>query len=103
MSVIQSSPQDYRGGDLVDRSSAVTNANASQLAVAANPGRKYLLLQNPSDTDMWVDFGVAAVADSPSIQLAANGGSLVMDVWVSRLSVNILCSAAGKKFTAKEA
>src|SRR4051812_46159612 len=67
------------GGDIIDRSGAIAVANASQQVMATNDGRKYLLVQNISDTDMWINFGVAATTDQPSVKLVANTGSIVMD------------------------
>ena len=62
-------------GSLFDRSGTITSGGTAQTAAPAMSGRRYLLVQNVSDTTMWVDFGTAAVANQPSIQLVA-GASL---------------------------
>lgn len=85
-----------------DGSGTITNPAASQQVFAANASRKYLFILNLSDTDMWINFGTAAVASQPSIKLVANGGFFAPRV-VSDESVNIICASAGKAFVAKQA
>ncbi|MDJ0950955.1 MAG: hypothetical protein QNJ94_18745 [Alphaproteobacteria bacterium] len=43
-------------------------------AVAANPNRTYLLVQNDSDTVVYISMAVGAVVNQ-GIRLVANGGS----------------------------
>jgi len=50
----------------------------SQTAVAASDGRKWLLLINDSDTDIYINMGGTAVANT-GIRLNANGGSLELN------------------------
>jgi len=50
---------------------AVTSAD--QVALAANAGRGYCLLQNDSDTDIYISLGVAAVAHTGILLVAAGG------------------------------
>lgn len=91
-------------GALTDRSGAIAALDVAQVVMAANPARKYLLFTNVSDTDMWLNFGIAAVKDSPSFLVKAGGGSLVMEgSFVSSELLSVICAAAGKKYTAKEA
>lgn len=86
----------------VDRSGTITTGGTSQVACVANNNRAYLLFQNHSDTDMWLNFGTAAVADQPSIKIFANGG--VYEPLVAPTgTVNVICATTGKKFTCKEA
>lgn len=90
-------------GALTDRSGAIAVLDTAQQVMGENPTRKYLLFTNVSDTDMWLNFGVAAVKDSPSFLVKAGGGSLVMEgSFVSSELLSVI-GAAGKKFTAKEA
>lgn len=90
-------------GALTDRSGAIAQVDTAQQVMAANVARKYLLFTNVSDTDMWLNFGVAAVKDSPSFLVKANGGALVMEgSFVSNQLLSVICGAAGKKYTAKE-
>lgn len=90
-------------GTLTDRSGTITTGGTAQQAMAANTSRKYLLIQNISDTNMWINFTTTAVQDSPSILLLANGGSLAQEAgFVSTEAVSIICATTGKKWTAKE-
>lgn len=91
-------------GTLTDRSGTITAGDTAQTLAAANATRKYLLIQNVSDTAMWINFTTTAVKDSPSLLLEPNGGSLVMESgFVSTELVSIICATTGKKFSAKEA
>jgi len=91
----------YPAGNLLDGSGSLTGS--SQQVFAAKPERLYLLIQNIDATNaLWVNFGVAAVADQPSIKLAA-GASLQYAVpgVVPTGAVNVIGTAASK-FVAKQ-
>lgn len=91
-------------GALTDRSGTLAAGATSQAVAAANAARKYFFFENVSDTDMWINFGVAAVANQPSILVLANGGSFTMEgAFVSNQAVNVICATIGKAYTAKEA
>jgi len=91
-------------GSFTDGSTTITTGGTSQQVFAANAARRFLLVQNISDTKMFLNFGSAATTGAGSILLAPNGGSVVMDAgFVTDQTVNILCATAGKAFTAKEA
>jgi hypothetical protein len=90
---------------LTDRSGTITSGGTSQQLAAANATRQYLLIQNNSAADLWVNFGVAAVANQPSIRLASGaqieyspGGTGV----IPSQAVNIIGATTGQAFTAKE-
>lgn len=93
-------------GSLNDGSADITLGGTAEDVFARNDGRQYLLIQNHSDTDMWVNFGTDAVADQPSIKVYANGGSLEFGAGhtgvVPTARVSIICATTGKPFTAKE-
>jgi hypothetical protein len=77
----------------------ITAANTSQ-QVFANQKRSYLLVQNNSDTDMWLGIGVVPTVGT-GIRLLANGGGYVAeDGFIPSGAVNIICSVAGKTFYA---
>lgn len=86
----------------VDGSGTTAEGNVSQEIFAANAERSYLFLVNNSDTDMWIDFAVAAVTSQPSIKLFANGG-FYEPLVPPNTTVNIISASAGKAFTAKQA
>jgi len=89
------------GYTFVDRSGTITSGTVSQVVAAAATGRSYLLFTNDSDTDMWLNFGVAAVALQPSIKIAANGG-FYEPLSAPAQSINVICATTGKTFVCKE-
>lgn len=91
-------------GTLTDGSGNIAAAGVSEQVFAANSARRYLMVQNVSETDMWLDFGTPAVADQPSFLLLAGGGGVAFEgSFIPTSTVNILCSVMGEPYTAKEA
>ena len=91
-------------GPITDRSSTITAGGTSQEVVAKTPNRNYLMFQNTSNTDMWINFGKSAVADSPSILVGANGGVCTWDAgYIPTDDLQVYCATSGKAFTCKEA
>lgn len=86
----------------VDRSGTITSGGAAQTAAAANTTRSYLLIQNVSDTDMWVNFGVTAVANQPSILIVAGGSYENPPHWCPTGLISVIGATTGKAFTIKE-
>lgn len=77
----------------------IAAANTSQ-QVFPDFKRNYLLVQNNSDTDMWMEIGSTPTVGF-GIKLAANGGSYCAECnFIPAGAVNIVCSAAGKVFYA---
>lgn len=87
----------------VDASGSITAGGTAQAGPVANVGRSHLFIQNISDTTMWVNFGVTAVADQPSIQIVA-GAILRYDApaFVPQGAVSVIGATTGKKFVLKE-
>lgn len=89
-------------GALTDRSGSITLGGTAQQLAAANATRRYFFVHNISTGDLWINFGVTAVADQPSIKLAA-GASFVMEgSFVSNESISVVGATTGQKWTAKE-
>ena len=92
---------------LIDHSGSIVAGNSAQQLMAANGNRRYLFIQNISDTVMWINFGTTAVGDQPSIPLATNGtfSSIftMENSFVCYDTISIFCASTGKKFVAKEA
>lgn len=89
-------------GTLTDRSGTITLGGTAQTIMAANATRKYLLIQNTSDTTMWCNFTTAAVATQPSFNLIP-GASFVMEgTAISTEAVSCIGATTAKIFTAKE-
>lgn len=90
-----------QAGTWTDRSGTIATGGSSQQAAEANASRRYLLFQNHSDTDMWINFGDAAVVNQPSIKIAA--GVAYTPQFVSTQAIHVICATTGKAFTCKEA
>lgn len=90
-------------GALTDRSGAITTGGTAQQVAASNATRKYFFFQNNSDTDMWINFGVTAVATQPSIKIAAGGNYENPSHFCQNALVSVICATTGKTFTSKEA
>jgi hypothetical protein len=83
---------------------AITSGGTSQEVFAANASRKALLIINISSEVLWVAFGGAATADTPSIPLQPNnagvldfpnpGGGIVTQ------QIQIIGATTGSKFVA---
>lgn len=90
-------------GSLTDKSGALAAGATSEVLAAPNASRKYLFVQNVhASEDMWINFGVAAVLDKPSIKIVAGGGFVMEGSYVSTQSVNVIATTVGHKWTAKE-
>jgi len=90
------------GAAFIDKSGTIAVGGTSQVVSAALNTRRYLVFQNHSDTDMWINFGTAAVAGQPSVKIFANGGAY--EPLVAPFgSINVICATGGKTFTCKEA
>jgi hypothetical protein len=85
-----------------DRSGSITAGGTAQTIAAANGSRSFLFVQNISDTTMWLDFGVDAVADEPSIRLVAGASFSADGRDVPTGAASIICATTGKKFSARE-
>ena len=72
-------------------------ANTSKEALASSSSRRYLLIQNISDTDMYFNFGATATTDN--MLITKNGGGIVFESgYVPTDAVNVICSGADKKY-----
>lgn len=91
-------------GPLINRSGTITVGGAAQALAVANTTRNYLLVVNPASNtaSLWVDFGVDAVAASPSIEIRP-GGALVFEAsFIPTDAVSILAATTATPFIARE-
>ncbi len=90
-------------GALTDRSGTITTGGTAQQIMAANAARRYLFIQNNSDTGLWYNLGVTAVASQPSIFLAAGASYENPAHFCPSGLVSVIGATTGKIFSAKEA
>lgn len=89
-------------GSLTDGSGTIASGGASQQIFAANTSRKYFFFENVSSGDLWINFGVAAVINQPSIKVLANGSFVMEASYVSDQAINVIGATTGQAFTAKQ-
>lgn len=79
-------------------------SGSAQSIIGENRNRAWLLIQNLSDTVMYVNFGDDASAADGSYMLFASGGSQSFEApnFVPTDRLSIYCASAGKSFTVKE-
>lgn len=82
--------------------SLVAASNTAQIVFSGKSDRKFLLVQNLSDTPMYLGIGVVPSPTTPQgIFLAPNGGGFVAESSiVPNSEIQIACSAASKRFHA---
>lgn len=86
-----------------DRSGSITLGGTAQQIMAANTSRRYLLIQNNSSANLWINFGIAAVQSQPSIQLQPGQAFVMENNTIFTSLVSIIGATTGQTFTAKEA
>lgn len=89
-------------GPVTDKSGTIATGETAQTVSAANAERRFFLLQNISDTDMYVGVGYTPTVGS-GLLIAKNGGTLTCDSFVPIEEIKVICASSGKKFTAFEA
>lgn len=97
------------GGTPIDAAAlSITSGGTSQTVFAANASRRYLIIQNLSSDELWVNFGAAATQDKPSLALApasgtTPGGSIeYAGSYIPTSTVTIIGTTTGSKFSAKQ-
>jgi hypothetical protein len=89
-------------GAVTNRSGTITTGGTSQQIMAANATRRYLLIQNISDTVMWCNFAIAAVQDQPSFRIGVGESFTMQNLAVSSEAIHCIGATAAKAFVAKE-
>ena len=80
----------------------ITTGGTHQQVFASNSSRKFLLVQNVSDTDMNLGIGYNPTA-STGIFLAKSGSGIVFESgFIPTQEIRILCATTGKAFVALE-
>ena len=90
-------------GAVTNRSSTITTGGTSQQVAASNTSRKYFLIQNISDTDMYLGVGYTPTTTT-GILLAKSGSGITFESgFIPTSAINVLCATTGKAFVALEA
>ena len=91
-------------GTFSDGSGTITVGGTSQQIFATNLTRNYLLIQNISSGNLYVNFTNAAKVDTPGSLTINPHGSLEMIAagFISDEAVNIIGATTGQAFTAKQ-
>lgn len=76
-----------------------TPDTASNVALAADLGRTFFLLQNISDTDIFLRFGAAAEGGAGDIKIAAGDAWENPPHFCPTGSANVKCASATKAYT----
>lgn len=106
---VTSAGADISGGSAVaqgtytDKSGTITTGGTAQSLAAANASRRYLMVQNNSAGDLWINFGVTAIVGQPSIRLQPGDAWIEDGTFVNTGSVSIIGATTGQTFSAKEA
>jgi len=89
-------------GNITTRSSTITTGGTSQQVAASNSSRKYFVIQNISDTAMYLGIGYTPTTTT-GLLLSANGGGIVFETsFIPTQAINVLCATTGKAFVAWE-
>ena len=87
--------------DHSDETNTTFSVGGAQSVMPANPSRTYLVFQNISDTEMFLNFGAVAFANK-SIKVSPSGSVTFNSAWIPSQEVFLRCSSDGKYFVAKE-
>ena len=79
--------------------STITTGGTSQ-GVFASVARNYILVQNISDTDMYLGIGFTPTVGGGILLKASGGGFTAEGDFVPAGAVNIICATTGKSFVA---
>lgn len=94
-----------RGSLTAASTQSITTGGTHQQVFASNASRKFLLVQNLSDTDMYLGIGFNPSNTTPDgILLSKSGGGIVFESsYIPTQEIRIVCATAGKAFVALEA
>ena len=93
-----------RGNLTAASTQSITTGGTHQQVFASNASRKFLLVQNLSDTDMYLGIGFNPSDTTPAgLLLSKNGGGVVFESnYIPTSEIRIVCATTGKVFVALE-
>ena len=98
--VVSSTPS----GALVDSSGSTSaTPSTSTVLMAANASRKYLIIQNHGNKDIWINFTAAATKSQPSLKILPGAAFTMEGSFISTEAINVISSGVSQPFSAKEA
>jgi hypothetical protein len=83
---------------LTTSTGTIATANTSVVAAATNASRRYLLVQNVSATEIYVNFSAAAVNPTSGFRLGSNESWEAPSHAVPTTTVNIVGATVGQRF-----
>ena len=88
---------------LLDRSGTIVTAGVAQTLMPANPDRCYLVVQNISNSDLWIrDGALAAIGVAGSIRITPGGEFAMQGSFVPSQFFTVIGPVSGQAYTAKE-
>lgn len=96
-------PVSGASGALTDVSGTIAAGGTSQVLQAAQITRKYIMIQNLSSGNLYLNFTSAATTGEGSYELLPNGVFTMEGNFVSNEAINIIGATTGQAFTAKVA
>ena len=85
---------------LVNAGVSTITAGGTSQSVFASVTRNYILIQNLSDTDMYLGIGFTPSVGGGILLKSGGGGYTAEGEFVPAGSVNIICATTGKSFVA---
>lgn len=88
-------------GPLRDLSGTTTLGGTAQTAIVDQPGRRYIFFQNISAENFFINFGVVAVADQPSIRVGPGASFVAESSFIPGEFISLISATTGSKFVLK--
>jgi len=89
-------------GAVTNRSGTITAGGTAQTLAAVNASRKYLIIQNVSAGDLWINFTTTAIVGQPSVKIGPDASFVMEASFVSTELISIIGATTGQAFAAKE-
>lgn len=93
-------PLPIRGmrGSVANGSGSIVTGGVSQEVLPANANRRFFMVQNLSNDDLWLNFGLPANMNADSIKISPDGAFSMDNGYVSTDPINLVGASAGQQF-----
>lgn len=88
-------------GALTDHSGTTPDL-LDNIVVIANATRKYLLIQNLSADDFWINFGAVAVTSQPSFKMSSDSVLIFESNFITNQAIHLIATVAAQDYCIKE-